>query len=245
MVGVVHIIQGGTGAPVLCRIAVAQFEVEQRLSLWGRVRTVVGEVVALRFAMAQCCREEGAVAVLMEANARLGIEEVVLVVNIEVVLLHLTGVLILVELVVVAVGFVAHVAILDVGKHVPAVGDAIKCLDECTGIQLVGIGVVVLIVAVAHQMLAQFFVLDIGEIAEVIAVELLNGESADDVPVLVLIVHVAHQSVGVLCKSLLAHEVSLFQRGTVCERIVIQSEFLQFVVQSELLVVAVAVGVVE
>ena len=78
-----------------------------------------------------------------------------------------------------------------------------------------------------------------------VAVELLNGESADDVPVLVLIVHVAHQSVSVLCKSLLAHEVGLFQRGTVCERIVIQSEFLQFVVQSELLVVAVAVGVVE
>ena len=100
-------------------------------------------------------------------------------------------------------------------------------------------------IAVAHQMPAQFLVLDIREVAEVIAVELLNGESADDVPVLVLIVHVAHQSVSVLCKSLLAYEVRLFQRGTVCERIVIQSEFLQFVVQSELLVVAVAVGVVE
>ena len=78
-------------------------------------------------------------AVLMEADARFRVQEVIFLVDVKHLLVVQSCLAVIGELVVVAVGLVAHVAILDVGKHVPAVGDAIKRLDEGTSVEFVRI----------------------------------------------------------------------------------------------------------
>ena len=68
--------------------------------------------------------------------------------------------------------------------------------------------------------------------------ELLYGEAAHHVPATVVIAQVAHQSVGILLQSLLAHEVGLGVGA--------QSEFLaSLLMVAELVIVAIAVGIVE
>ena len=112
-------------------------------------------------------------AVLIEAETSLGIEEVVLLVDIEPVLEVEPRLFVFNKLIVVAVGLVAHMAVLHVSKDLPLVCDVIEGFDEGVPVQLLGIGVIVLIVSVLHQQGAKCRVAEVGGIAEVVAVELL------------------------------------------------------------------------
>ena len=117
-------------------------------------------------------------------------------------------------------------------------------LNIHVGIQLVGVGVVVFIVAVGQQLAADVGMGCVGDKAKMVAIEILHRQSADDVPPVVLVVGVPHQSVGVLRHSLLAHEVCPLDVVAV----VVghgQSELRKLVLRAELLVVAVAVGIVQ
>ena len=104
--------------------------------------------------------------------------------------------------------------------------------------------VVVAVVTVGQQTLAQLGMLYVGQVAEVVAVVVLYRQTADNIPCVVLVVDVPHQSVGVLLQPLLAHEVGLLHFVTLAV-LEGQSIFGQLVVLAELLVVAVAVGVVQ
>ena len=183
-------------------------------------------------------------AVAVEAEACLGVEEVVLLVDVEI-MLAVGAVFVVDELVVVAVGGVVHVAVLQVGKHVPLFRDVVGGLHVGVAVELLGVGVIVLVVAVLQQIVSQGLVRHIGEIAEVVARELLHRQSADDIPQLVFVVHVAHDSIHVLFQALLAHEVALLDGRAVGCIVVAQAELLEFVVQAELVVVAVSVRVVQ
>ena len=183
----------------------------------------------------------------LEVETCFGVEEVVFLVDVEEVLVVEIGLLVVGKLVVIAVGLVAYVAILHIGKHAPCGCDGIGSLDVGIAVEFLRIGVVVLIVALRHEQTSQFVVREIGHVAEVVAREVLQAQPADDVPQLVFVVHIAHQSVDILFQSLLAHPVGTFHtvNGIVAELSVRQSEFLDFILGTELLVVAVAVGVVQ
>ncbi len=112
-------------------------------------------------------------AVLMEADARFRVQEVIFLVDVKQLLVVQPCLAVIGELVVVAVGLVAHVAVLHVCKDLPLVCDMVESLDEGIPVQLLGIGVIVLIVSVLHQQGAKCRVAEVGGIAEVVAVELL------------------------------------------------------------------------
>ncbi len=77
-----------------------------------------------------------------------------------------------------------------------------------------------------------------------VAAELRDVHAADNVPFVVLEVHVVECAVVVLRKSFLSHEVG--SRDGVALRVGCRkSEFLEFVLGTELEVITVAVGVVE
>ena len=76
---------------------------------------------------------------IVEAEACLGVKEVVLLVNVQVVLLVEVGIFVVNELVVVSIGFVIHVAILNIGKGIPVIGEVIESLDEDVTVELLGI----------------------------------------------------------------------------------------------------------
>ena len=189
------------------------------------------------------------------AEAGFGVQEGVMLVDVERLVVVAAG--IVVELVVDAVGLIADVAHLHIAEDVPMAVQMSQCLDEDVAVQLMGVRVVVLVVdvevcgsavnlRVCHpdEPLLHYRMGRIGEVAEVVAVEVLHAESADDVPQLVLVVGTGHEAVGVLRQSLLTHEVGAFDVVAV-QVLHAQSELRQFVVRTELLVVAVAVGVVQ
>ena len=247
LVLIIHIVAVHPQAPVLRSILITQFIIDEALGCRGGVVTVVGEVVALGLTMTHGHRTIDTMAVLLEAEACLWIEEVVFLIDVEIVLVVEIGLLVVDKLVVVAVGLVAYVAELHIGKHIPLRGDVVESLHEGTPVQFCGIGVVVFVVAVLHEQCAQLVVAQIGDVAEVVAVELLQGETSHDVPVLILVVQVPNQSVGILLKTFLAYPVGALHT---CQRFAVelltrQTEFLDFVLPTELFVVAVAVCVVQ
>ena len=80
-----------------------------------------------------------------------------------------------------------------------------------------------------------------------VALEVLQAQSADDVPLVVFIVDAPHQSVGILLQPLLAHPVGTFHAvdSIIAKLSVGQSQFLDFVLGAELFIVAVAMRVVQ
>ena len=136
-------------------------------------------------------------------------------------------------------------AVLDVAKDVPGGGDVAGGLEEGADVALVGAAVVVLIASLGEDGLAQLRVCDVGEIAVVGGLEVLEGGSADDVPAAILVVGVPHHAVGVLGESLLSHEIGALEQGAVGEGIVGEAELGELVAGAELLVVAVPMGVVD
>ena len=148
-------------------------------------------------------------------------------------------------LVVIAAGLETYMTVLHVSKDRPCLINIIGCLQEDVAVLLVGWRVIVLVSAVLQQQVAQLAVLDVCQVAEMVAVVVLHGQSADDVPAVVLVVGIPDETVGVLLQPLFAHEVHLLVLLAVAVGEVLQSVFSQFVLVAELLIVAVAIGVVQ
>ena len=117
LVLVVHIIEVRAESGDVAVEGVTQLVVHQLFGLGGRVGTVISEVVALWLTVAHRQRTVDTMAVEVPGEACLGIEEVVVLVDVEA--LVVVAALVVVEFVVDAVGLVVHVTILDVGKHIP------------------------------------------------------------------------------------------------------------------------------
>ena len=194
LVGVVHIIKVHACAKEVIVEGVAHLIVEDRLSRRSRIGTVVRKVVALGLAMAHGYRGIGTVATSMPRQTGLRVQEVVLLVDVEA--LVVVAASLLVEFVVDAVGLVAHVAVLDVGEGVPLVGELVGCLHKDVAVELLCTRTVVFVCRT--NKIAQALVGGIGDIAKVVTPELLYRHATDDVPFLVSIVDVAHQSGNVL-----------------------------------------------
>ena len=178
----------------------------------------------------------------LPGEACLRIQEVVLLVDVQPLVVVAAGVV--VELIVDTVRLVAHVTVLQVGKHVPLLRDMVGRLHKHVAVELMSVGVVVGMVAVDEILLAHDGIGSVGHVPEVVAVEVLKRQTADHVPRLVLIVQVPDQSVGVLRESLLAHEVRPLDvvPVTVGRR---ESKLRELVVRTELTIVAAPVGIVQ
>ncbi len=104
------------------------------LGLGERIGAVVGEVVTLGFAVAHGHGSVGMVAALIEGDAALGVEEGVLLVDVE--FLVVVAALVVVELVVDAVGLVVYVAELYVTEDGPVIAEGVGGLDEDVAVEL-------------------------------------------------------------------------------------------------------------
>ena len=130
-------------------------------------------------------------AILVEADTSLGVHKVV--VGVDVQHLVLVGAVGLgVELVVLAFGLIAHVAILYITKDIPGLTEVQGSLEERRVIVLTGFRIVVLVVTVGAILGVSVLVSYVGEVAEVAAAELLQVKAAYNVPLVVLIVGVVH-----------------------------------------------------
>ena len=173
------------------------------------------------------------------ADTGLRVEEVEVVIDVQL-LVHILAVL-LHEAVVQTVGLVFYITILQVGKHVPVVEEAVGSFQEAAVVVLVGVRVVIFVLAVLSQIfLLQLLAADVCNIAPVVAAELLQVHATDDVPVVVLEVHVVDHAVAVLCEALLAYSVVL-------EVLVLRHAKLlgERCVLLQLLIVATSVGVMD
>ena len=83
----------------------------------------------------------------MEAESRLRVEEMIVLVDVEEMLIVEICRLVIDKLVVVAIGLVTDVAVLHVGKHIPLRRDVVECLHEGIAIKFLRIGIVVAILA--------------------------------------------------------------------------------------------------
>ena len=179
----------------------------------------------------------------MPAQSGLGIDKVILAMHVKT-LVAVGSVAIVIEAVVDTLCEEAHVTILHIGKGIPVGGDMVRALDEDALVALVGIGVVIGVFAIGQHLLTQLLVGHIGEVTEVIAFEVLERCSADDIPMLILIVGIPCDAVSVLCKAFLAHEIGLLELAAVGMIEVGESKLLQLVLIAELIIVAVPVGIV-
>ena len=137
--------------PVAAGILVSGLHVDYLLLLWIRIASVVGVVVALRLTVCHGYRGVSLVAAVGVADTCLGVEEVEVVMHVE----HLVHVSVVLpqELVVLSVGGIAHVAVLQVGEHVPVVEECVGCLHEHAVVVLLGVGIIIVVFSVASQIL--------------------------------------------------------------------------------------------
>ena len=192
--------------------------------------------------MAQRHRTIDAVGVGAPREASLRVHKIVFLVDVE--RLVVEAALVVVKLVVDAVGGVAHVAELNVGKNVEALGQVQGRFRESATVELVGVRVVIFIVAVGQILVGHGFIFDVVEVAEVVAIEILHRRAADNIQQIIGIVDVPNHAVGVLREALLAHKIGLFD-AVALGVLGAQTVFFEFVVGAELLVVAVAVSVMQ
>ena len=85
----------------------------------------------------------------------------------------------------------------------------IGSLHEHVAIKLMGIRVVILVIAIREVFLTDDRVSSIGDVTEVIAIEILQRKTTDDVPRVILIVHIPDEAIGVLRQSLLSYKIGL------------------------------------
>ena len=205
LVVVVHVVEVCTHVPVAAHVLVASLYVYHLLVLRVGIVVVVGVVVTLWLAVCHGYRRISFVSAVGVAYASLRVEEVEVVVDVQL-LVHVLAVL-LYKAVVEAVGLVFYVAILQVGEHVPVVEEAVSGFQETAVVVLVGVRIVVFVLAVAKIFLLQRLAANVGDVAPVVAAELLQVHTADDIPVVVFEVHVVDHAVAVLCQTLLAYSV--------------------------------------
>ena len=136
---------------IVGREIVAQFKVEKRFGFWGGVIAVVGEVVALRLAVAQCHAGIGVMSSLVETDTGFGVEEIVLLVDVEVVLVVEVSLVVVDEFVVVTVSLVGHITILQVGIDIPKFVQVVGAFGKGVAVQFLGVRVIVFVVAVFQK----------------------------------------------------------------------------------------------
>ena len=77
-----------------------------------------------------------------------------------------------------------------------------------------------------------------------VGAEVLRAHSPDHIPELIVIADIVHGTISVLGKALLTHEVALLER-TAVRVLESEAELGKLVVEAELIIVAVTVGVVQ
>ena len=178
---------------------------------------------------------------VLEASLR--IEEIVGLVDVES-LVGVGSVPVFDELVIDAVGGVAHEAVLQIPEGLESVVNGVGGLYESAQVGLYGIGIVVEVI-VSHEFVRgsllevskQLFVFDIGQVAVVPAVEVLGGQTEAQVQFLALPMGIGNEPVGVLGKAFFADEIG-FLDGVAFRVDEAEAEFGQFVVRPELFVIA-------
>ena len=73
-------------------------------------------------------------------------------------------------------------AVLNVAKDIPLLIDMVGGFQEYITIKLMGIGVVVFVIAMSQILLANDVVGSLGEIAKMVAIEVLQREATNDIP---------------------------------------------------------------
>ena len=111
--------------------------------------------------------------------------------------------------VVVAVSCVSYVTVLGIGKCVQALGDIESGLDVGAQVILGGIGIIVFVQAVGCNVLVQGIILDIGQVTEVVALELLQRYAAAQVKTVQCVNIIPDYTVGVLFQTFLADKIGL------------------------------------
>ena len=224
------------------------------LGLRRRIASVVGEVVALRLAVAHRDRGVGPMGAGCVAETELRVEEIVLLVYVKTLVL-VRSVLLFDELVVDSVRVVVHVPVLEVGEDGEVIAEPLGGLHESAVVILSSVGVIVGVAAVVEVgviqagkgriLLYDLWIGHISQVAEMVAPEHLGGQTSDHVPAVVVVVDVIDKTGGVLLQTLLADKIRTLYGVALGVREGSKAELGEFVVRTELIVVAVAVGVVE
>ena len=141
----------------------------------------------------------------LPGEACLRVQEVVFLVDVET--LVVIAVLVVIELIVDTIRLIAHMPILQISEHIPLLGDMIGGLHEHVAVEFVGIRVVVFVVAISKILLTHSGISGVCDVAKVVTVEVLDRQSPDDIPRIILVIGVPHQSVGILRETLLAYKV--------------------------------------
>ena len=142
-------------------------------------------------------------------ESHLPIKEIVFFVNVKV-LFAVCTVLVVNKFVVVTICLISYMTVLYFCKHIPMVIKVISSLEEGISIEFFCIRIVILIIAIAQQMITQGGIGDISQVSEVIARELLQSESSDNILVFAFVVDVPNRPVSILLQSLLSYKVALF-----------------------------------
>ena len=237
---VAHIIEVGAEAEGGAIVLIASFKVKQALCARSRVFAVVREVVALRLTMAHRSGGEQLVGSGSEGETGLGVEEIVGLIHVQY-MLGGSAVLVVNVFVVVAVRLVVDAAVLDIAKGAEFVRQRVGSLHKSAAVKLGSIGIVILVIIADAA--GEFLVGDICQVSEVIAKELLYGESCHGVPAFAVVTEVGNEAESVLAKAFLAHEIALGHLLAVLAYEIGNTILDQFVLVAEFIVVTVSVGV--
>ena len=112
--------------------------------------------------------------VCIVAESSLDIGEVILFVNIQR-LVGISAILIFIKLVVDAICGVVHMTILNVTEDAETGSQFVGGLHVTAVIVLIRIGVIILVFAIRQIFPAQFWISDVGDMAEMVAAESLKG----------------------------------------------------------------------
>ena len=181
----------------------------------------------------------------VEIHTRLGIEEIVMDIDVEdvpvgnVVIVHHV-------LVVVAVRLVVHVAVLKVAEYAPGLRQGEGSLHEGASIQLGSVGIVVFQRIVGRDAVLgrDRRIRSVGQETEMVALELLHRKAAHHVPGVLLPGKVGYDAVSVLAEAFAADEIGLLDLVAIRILEVFQAVFDQLVMVAEFLVIAISAGVV-
>ena len=238
-----HGVASQRGVPAGVGEAVTQLHIMHAFRLGSGIAAVVREIIAFGLAMAQGVAEVSLVSSPVEGDARLGVDEVILLLDFQT-LIAIAAVGILQEAIVDAIRKVADMAILHIAIHIQCGSEVYGGLCKHLIIALCSVGVVILIVTILEEHGTEFSIGSIGQVAPMVALEILQRCAADEVEPPSRVVHVPAQSVNILRQSLLPHEVRLLQRLAVCEDEGCEAELAEFVVRAELIIVSMPVCIV-
>ena len=143
-------------------------------------------------------------------------------------------------------------AVLGIGKGVKALSDIESGLDVGAQVVLDGIGIIVFVQAIGSDVLTKCIIPDIGKVTKVVALELLQRYAAAQVKTVHGVNIIPDYTISVLLQTFLAYKIGLlYGVGAIGPygiavgiQTVGQTVLAYLVLVSELLIVAVTVGVV-